>query len=228
MPDTSNEINLMNCRQIEPYVIDLARGVQDDALTVEVSNHLRGCAACCTLMERERSMSSALRRLATTTTAPPADPRDEQRLLARFDAMQTRSTRGRQIPVWPGAAAASLVLVALLSSPFARKGREADGDPAGRASGAGGSVDVTRADARGGPFGEIDPSTGSTFDDEFVLWPGATAWPPFESGQLIRVDLPVDALPSLGLMPVESERTMVQADILVGQDGFARAVRLVR
>jgi len=50
---------------------------------------------------------------------------------------------------------------------------------------------------------------------EFVAWPGAAAWPPFESGELIRVDIPTDA-------------GVVHADVLVGQDGFARAIRLVQ
>jgi hypothetical protein len=49
---------------------------------------------------------------------------------------------------------------------------------------------------------------------EFVAWPGAAAWPPFESGELIRVELAF-------------ENGVVEADVLVGQDGFARAVRLV-
>ena len=48
---------------------------------------------------------------------------------------------------------------------------------------------------------------------EFVAWPGAAAWPPFESGELIRVELAF-------------ENGVVEADVLVGQDGFARAVRL--
>jgi hypothetical protein len=63
---------------------------------------------------------------------------------------------------------------------------------------------------------------------DFVGWPGAQAWPPFESGELMRVDLPVSALPALGLWPPSSAASVVEADIVVGQDGFARAVRLVQ
>jgi hypothetical protein len=61
----------------------------------------------------------------------------------------------------------------------------------------------------------------------FVAWPGAAAGPPLESGSVIRVWLPVSILPALGLWPPPSAGSEVPADVLVGQDGFARAVRLV-
>jgi hypothetical protein len=51
--------------------------------------------------------------------------------------------------------------------------------------------------------------------------------PSFESGELVRVDLPVAVLPSLGLVVPPTRAVAVKADVIVGQDGFARAVRLV-
>jgi hypothetical protein len=42
------------------------------------------------------------------------------------------------------------------------------------------------------------------------------------------LDLPVSVLPSLGLAPPTSRDAAVQADVIIGQDGFARAVRLVQ
>jgi hypothetical protein len=62
---------------------------------------------------------------------------------------------------------------------------------------------------------------------EFVPWPGAATLPPFESGELVRTDLPVSVLPSLGLALPATRAAAVKADVIVGQDGFARAVRLV-
>jgi hypothetical protein len=62
---------------------------------------------------------------------------------------------------------------------------------------------------------------------EFVIWPGAVELPPIESGQLIRVTLPVSVLPTLGLSPRRQHVNAVRADVLIGQDGLARAVRLV-
>jgi hypothetical protein len=60
----------------------------------------------------------------------------------------------------------------------------------------------------------------------FVLWPGAATLPPFESGELVRTELPVTVLPALGLPTPETPRETVTADLLVAQDGLVRAVRL--
>ncbi|HEU0184834.1 MAG TPA: hypothetical protein VFS27_05930 [Blastocatellia bacterium] len=52
---------------------------------------------------------------------------------------------------------------------------------------------------------------------------------PMERGQVIRVHVPRSALIAFGL-PVDIERadTPVKADLLVGEDGMARAIRFVR
>ena len=51
---------------------------------------------------------------------------------------------------------------------------------------------------------------------------------PFERGELLRVSLPAAAMRSVGV-PVSEDRLteMVQADVLVGQEGLARAIRFV-
>lgn len=50
-----------------------------------------------------------------------------------------------------------------------------------------------------------------------------------DSGQLVRVELPRSALMSFGL-PINMERAndRIKADVVVGQDGLARAIRFVR
>jgi hypothetical protein len=62
---------------------------------------------------------------------------------------------------------------------------------------------------------------------DFVIVPGAAALPPLESGSLVRMDVPVSLLPSLGLTPPSTTAAKVKADLIVGQDGLTRAVRLV-
>ena len=63
---------------------------------------------------------------------------------------------------------------------------------------------------------------------EFVAWPGAAALPALESGELVRMELPAAVVPLLGLSG-EAPRTRptVSADVIVGQAGRPRAVRLV-
>ena len=62
----------------------------------------------------------------------------------------------------------------------------------------------------------------------FVAVPTAAGLPRFESGVIVRMSLPVTALPSYGvdISPASSDEP-VEADVLIGQDGLARAIRLV-
>jgi hypothetical protein len=84
----------------------------------------------------------------------------------------------------------------------------------------------TAANHAGGA-GKVNEAESVT---EFIpLVTGAPGAPPLESGQLVRVQLPRAALPSLGL-PLNAERgnEPVKADVLLGNDGLARAIRFVR
>ena len=53
--------------------------------------------------------------------------------------------------------------------------------------------------------------------------------PPFERGELVRVNLPAAAMRTVGL-PVREDRLAerVQADVLVSEEGLARAIRFVK
>jgi hypothetical protein len=64
--------------------------------------------------------------------------------------------------------------------------------------------------------------------DGFVPIPGAAALPRLESASIVRYELPLTTLPAYGvdIVPDAARRT-VEADLLIGQDGYARAIRLV-
>jgi len=151
-------------------------------------------------------LREALRGLRNQIDVPPLDSAKEEALLAAFDAHQARPSRtiaGRW--VWAAATAASVAIAAALNVIVATSVRH---QPA--ADGADSSAAAVADDVSG-----------------FVPWPGASTLPPFESGALVRIDLPVSALPALGFAP-PSRGTSVQADVIVGQDGMARAIRLVQ
>jgi len=52
--------------------------------------------------------------------------------------------------------------------------------------------------------------------------------PPFERGQMLRVQLPAAAMRTVGL-PVGEDHLAdpIQADVLVGEEGMPRAIRFV-
>ena len=62
----------------------------------------------------------------------------------------------------------------------------------------------------------------------FLAIPAAAYLPPMESGAIVRVELPLSALPSYGIQIVPEMHTdSVDADLLVAQDGLARGIRIV-
>jgi hypothetical protein len=62
----------------------------------------------------------------------------------------------------------------------------------------------------------------------FVDLPWTAGLPAFESGEIVRMDVPVASLPTYGIdISSGAGRGPVEADVLIGQDGFARAIRLV-
>ena len=135
----------------------------------------------------------------THIEVPPIDPEREQALLAAFDAHWAQP--GPRTSRWSlGTAAALAAAIVGLNWLVVSNTPIVDSVPA-------------------------EPAFDMT---GFVPWPGAEAWPRFESGSLVRVDLPVSALIALGLPLPSSTVSVVQADIVVGQDGFARAVRVVQ
>ena len=62
----------------------------------------------------------------------------------------------------------------------------------------------------------------------FIPLSAARELPQFESGVIVRMSLPVAALPSYGVdISPASSAEAVEADVLVAQDGVARAIRIV-
>ena len=154
----------------------------------------------------EFQIREALQEMGRRIDVPPLDPAKEEALLAAFDAHQARPARtiaGRW--VWAAATAASVAIAAALNVIVATSVQHR---PA-----------ADRADS--GATAVADEASG------FVPWPGASTLPRFESGALVRIDLPVSALPALGFAP-PSRGASVQAEVIVGQDGMARAIRLVQ
>jgi hypothetical protein len=61
----------------------------------------------------------------------------------------------------------------------------------------------------------------------FIPLPAADGFPGFDSGMILRVALPTASLPAYGLAIAPEAPETVNAELLVGQDGQARAIRLV-
>jgi len=207
----------MSCRQFIPDVIDQTRGIALDPARLDaLASHLRACATCAALAERQSAVSSALWRLAEEQKVPVSSERELQKLLASFD---TRRPRPRRMTVGVRLSlAASVLIIVGLSVGVKRE------VPAGSSEGVAATVPAMGADST---FDVALISPERSRAAAFVMLPGATALPRLESGRVIRIEIPEAELSSVGLWPT-MHAGAVQADVLVGQDGLARAVRLVQ
>jgi hypothetical protein len=81
---------------------------------------------------------------------------------------------------------------------------------------------------RSKPTPRPKPAPPAEIASDFIALPYAPPLYADEGGQVVRVQLPRSAMRSVGL-PVLEERAFerVPADVLLGQDGIARAVRFV-
>lgn len=152
----------------------------------------------------DRDLARALRRLDDAVVVPEVDPVREAALMAAFDAAQaerrgTPRSRGRQYWGMAGLAAAAAVMIVVALSPGQKPSAS--------------SVRSVHSDPQP--------------PNEFVMLPGTAGLPSLESGSLVRMNLPVSVLPSMGVTPPQGRATAVKADVIIGQDGVARAVRLV-
>jgi hypothetical protein len=150
----------------------------------------------------ERDVIAALRALADATPGLD-DPEMEARLEAAFSQHRIASNaRVRRMDVWWAAAA---VLVLACSSAAWWLGQR-------------------RAIVTAPP--SLEASTGGLLSD-FVALPGAAALPEFERGDIVRIEVPLVSLPAYGIEIVPDATPMlVPADLLVGQDGVPRAIRI--
>jgi hypothetical protein len=97
-----------------------------------------------------------------------------------------------------------------------------------RALNAGFSRGLTNEGSRGGSLASEREGVGEVTTDFIPLMQGA-AFTQTEAARLVRVEIPRAALASFGI-PLNGERAggRVKADLLLGEDGTARAIRFVR
>jgi hypothetical protein len=175
----------------------------------------------------ERDVADALRALKAAAIVPPADAAREAALLGAFDREyalserreskdrargESRDLSTRRDYWYLGGFAAAAVLLLAASLPTFRAGRHVSPPHGG-------------SQATHTPPPSRDVQLGAPA--EFVIVPGAAELPRMESGTLVRMDVPVSMLPSLGVTPPPGQARAVTADFIVAQDGLPRAVRLV-
>ena len=192
----------MGCRSWIPELVEVARtGARPGE---ELGGHLAACARCAARWKAERELSSKLR-LIREAVPEGRDFAARDRLMAQF-AFRRRQALARKRFIWVLAAAAVL-LIALFVPKLWRSEMQRGFAP--------GSVEMAEIE-----FGETAGNGG------FVTIPYA---PPLAQGEFIRVvrtELPRAALVRMGFAVEAAYEGGVIADVVEGQDGLPRAVRL--
>ncbi len=182
---------------------------------------------------REDYVLQALGALAESDRDKEASPEMEARLM---DAFRSRQVRRRRRWAGMAALAAGLAIGALLwthrvpqtaarAVPLVSLAPEAPQPaPAAVVS----APKLVRAPHRAARkiAAVRQPESREIVTDFFPLMSSSRS---FERGQLLRVELPASAMQTVGL-PVRQEHLddLVQADVLVGEEGMPRAIRFVR
>ncbi len=244
----------MKCHSLRDAIVEMARGEHAGPGTLAaIESHLEHCAACAALLERERRLSQGLRALSAAAPAAPSEALS-RRLLDAFAERQPAQpviARGASRIAgngWLRAAAAVVVAtggVLLWSStgnkPANDKPRDASASVAESRtpdamlppSSVQSAADVRRGSATALASRQPRRSRQRALPAVvrpvgFVALPGAAGLPDFESGEIVRIEIPLTSLPTYGIeiLP-DAQGSPVEADLLVGQDGQARAIRLV-
>jgi phage tail tape-measure protein len=238
----------MTCQTLRDAIVDIARGAETGQGTrAAVECHLDHCEACATLMARERQLSRGLRALAASTSGDGASEAMGRRLREMFAEGQGvgATAEARREPAtgrWTAWAAAATIVVAAGGAAWyattATPPPIADSKPPVLASTespaatvpTSSPVETPATDRAEKPAKRPRPTPPARYAvaTGFVALPSAVGLPDFESGQIIRMELPLTSLPTYGIeIAPDARDRSVEADLLVGQDGQARAIRLV-
>src|SRR5215469_8754799 len=192
----------LNCSGYKERAVECARrrGDADPALRA----HLRVCEACRDRWETESELSAHLCVLSSESRTRRSSEWVRESLMNTFEARLARRSPRRRY--WVPAFAAALLVVAIMAPQAVNRLRHSDA-PATEA------VDVSTIDSYADSEG-------------FIAVPYA---PPLATGEMVRIvhtELNPAALASLGVSVDPAWTTQLPADVLEGEDGMPRAVRV--
>ena len=204
----------MKCGEFEDSILALVRDPDlDERIRIPALVHAEDCAQCAARLADQQALSAWLKLAASDNRQAPAHT--ESALLAAYRRLHPPVVRHILPQPAMGSiryrAIAASLLVAFLG--FAAMLLLRIREPETAAS-------VI-------PPPQQSPRAVEIATDFFPLMPGA-GLNTLESGQIVRVRLPRNAMNSYGL-PVHRDRMdePVTAQVLIGQDGLARAIRFL-
>jgi hypothetical protein len=225
----------MNCGDFEKVVHELARDDAreklGDAATVMGRFHAETCEPCAGRLAAARALAQVLKETAEAEVDLEAPAGLEAQMMTAFrehhrSAARAKSRERRlrtRWAEWTVFAAAAIALVTIGVWSFSRWHVGGTKNPSTNVSGA----KNAGPGVAGQPEGGMEAVEG--FGSDFVPVPYGESMSADDAGLVVRVSMTRSALGSLGY-PVDEMHgeEMIQADLLVGEDGLPRAVRVVQ
>ena len=227
---------LTGCSEYRPRLIELSRGAVDAGERRSLMVHVEQCADCARMLDEQLALSASLDTL--SREALPEMREIEARVLAEFDRAKARRWRA---PIWVYAAALAAAAVvgavaierhigsARHAAHVAVKAVRAVQGPvvAAAAVTAHPAASIKRARHIMGQMKHIVASVRQAADDQpFLSIPYTVPLSPEEHTTVVRMEVPVAALIAAGFnVATPDPGGVIDADVLVSQDGRARAIR---
>jgi hypothetical protein len=242
----------MNCESFHVAVEDLERpGALDEATSEALLTHAESCLSCARRLHETRVLTRALRSLGRADEWKSASPALETRLRRAFRSQAGWRVRHQPARWWMWAAAAAALILALgagiawrrfkASAPQGATSRAAVNIPPARPAeppAESKSSTPTKPShlkrnserpvrhSKRGPvvYARVQPQEL----DDFLPLPYADPEAPLGSGEVVRIQVSASSLALLGISinDVGSSQPVV-ADVALGEDGVARAIRFV-
>jgi predicted anti-sigma-YlaC factor YlaD len=206
----------MTCKGRIAEIVEHARRRAEPDM--EMRAHLAACSDCSERWEAERQLTSQFRIMRIRAAA-------RRPLEARRDSLMrdfARKHRPAPMPAWVWAVSAAAVLLFAAALGYATRNRvhvnSVPASPAIRTHGVRAQQTIL--------YEASADASALSGDDDFIALPYA---PPLAAGELVRVvhaDLDPDVLASMGIDVDPSWASELPADVVVGEDGLPRAVRI--
>ena len=228
----------ISCKEFEDVVHGLVRmelldvNVRESAL-----EHAAHCEHCSQRMAEATALAEDSEMMAERTLEEQTPPHVEAALLAAFRGHHRRASWRRTLE-WAGVGAAAVVLLGFLW--MAAGGSKSPSSPAQKKDGASQSgvpldakeqgVSKPDVEVRNATPIRVQTPVNETYSaSDFVPVPFTGAITADDPGMVVRVQLTRASLAQLGYPVAETpDEDLISADVLVGEDGWPRGVKLIQ
>lgn len=241
----------MNCLTFSELASDIARDqMMEASARAQALAHVRDCASCAAWLNAQQRLTADLRELVSATNDENASNAVWENLSAAFDTRAVAHiTTNRRRRIYAAGAIAAMLILAFAVVQLVRHRQPTDVQGSIAATFTPAPLNQTTSADQENNIGvvvskkaQVIPRRNSVARQTLapqVNQPKeiATDFIPLTYGdtelgsdaQVVRVELPRSAMASFGL-PVNMDRAdqRVKADVLLGADGLARAIRFVQ